>query len=499
MYSKSEKRITSLPVALGLVGLLCAGGVPARALAGAHSGSPDQQEAVLEGVEGAEHPDYLEDDDYACSCVETYMGGAEASVSSCDDAAERCADMDVLLDCAEDPDGPDCDYLRSCECDCTARASTTEFEHGPFEDVFLTGIPDLWQFDFMCGSNAVSANAVGCGPVAAAMVMYWWAQQGYAGLVDDFLVGNGSGPAEQEHDWQNLVRELRADYLAGGICVPFGGGQYATLMGKMTTGLEEYIEDAGYTVAVDHWKVCDDCTAGAADEIQGNAALDLIQDELEAGRPVIMGFNTGTAFYTSIPVLENGTFELIYAGPLSNGAPVNGIINHYAVITGYRRPLGLDVLTLNLGWHDGKTDVDVLWNPGGKWLHLYTVDITSAPDPDGEAWCSIDRGVDTDHSPPIAEAFSQPYIEISHVEQATPSATLQLTALAGTSCGIAREGEWVTYHEPTHQLETCLTVAGLPEEKALEFPGGVVSGGTDRGTADLQGGAPILDQELPLP
>jgi len=69
----------------------------------------------------------------------------------------------------------------------TALAQTTEFEHGPFDDVVLTGIPDLWQFNYMCGSNAVSANAVGCGPVSAAMVMYWWAQRGYGHLVDEGL------------------------------------------------------------------------------------------------------------------------------------------------------------------------------------------------------------------------------------------------------------------------------------------------------------------------
>jgi len=72
-------------------------------------------------------------------------------------------------------------------CNCTALAQTTEFERGPFDDVVLTGIPDLWRFNYMCGSNAVSANAVGCGPVSAAMVMYLWAQRGYGHPVDEGL------------------------------------------------------------------------------------------------------------------------------------------------------------------------------------------------------------------------------------------------------------------------------------------------------------------------
>ncbi len=436
---------------------------------------------------------------YVCSCVQTYRDGAEASVQSCDGTASQCADLDVLLDCQEEPTGPDCNYLLRCECDCTALAQTTEFEHGPFDDVVLTGIPDLWQFDYMCGSNLVSANAVGCGPVSAAMVMYWWAQRGYGRLVDDFLVGEGSGPAEQEHDWQALVRDLRANYLNGGICVPFGGGQYAVLMGKMTSGLREYIEDAGYHAKVEHWKVCDDCTAGADDEITGGTALGIIKDELEAGRPVIMGFNSGRAFDVSIPVWNGSAWETVYIGELSNGTPVAGTIDHYAVITGYRRLGGLDVLTMNLGWNDETTDHDVKWNPAGKWLHLYTVDITSSPDE--TEWCSIDRGVDEDTSPPRAEAFSYPYVEISHVESTTPSDTLQLTQLAGTACGIAREGETVSYYDTTHEEEKCLDGGDLLDEDDLALPDKFGNGEADpdRAGTDVQGGPPIVDRQEPLP
>ena len=433
---------------------------------------------------------------YSCSCEQTYRNGAETSVSTCDETQSQCADLDVVHRCEDDPDGPDCNYLVRCECDCTALTQTTEFEHGPFDDVVLTGIPDLWQFDYMCGSNAVSANAVGCGPVSAAMMMYWWAQRGYGHLVDDYLVGGGSGPAEQEHDWQALVRELRAHYLNGGICVPFGGGEYATLMGKMTTGIEEYIEDAGYHAVVNHWKVCDDCNAGADDEITGGAALDLIKDELDAGRPVIIGFNAGPAFAGSIPVWNGSAMETVYIGELSNGTPAAGTINHYAVITGYRRLGGLDVLTMNLGWHDDITDVNLKWTPAGKWLHLYTVNITSAPDAD--EWCSIDRGVDENFSPPKADAFSYPYIEISHVESSTPSSTLQLTPLAGTSCGIAREGQTVSYYDTTHEEERCVTAGMLPDEIDLPDRYQNTDDGSDRGT-DIDYGPPIVDRQDPLP
>ena len=327
---KPKMRVPSRTLLLGLVAAM-AWTQPAAAVRNVGATPMTSSPASTDVLSGGY--DHLSNG-YSCSCEQTYRNGADMSVSTCDDTQSQCADLDVVQGCEDDPDGPDCNYLVRCECDCTALAQTTEFEHGPFDDVVLTGIPDLWQFDYMCGSNAVSANAVGCGPVSAAMVMYWWAQRGYGHLVDDYLVGGGSGPAEQEHDWQALVRELRAHYLNGGICVPFGGGQYATLMGKMTTGIEEYIEDAGYHAVVNHWKVCDDCNAGADDEITGGAALDLIKDELDAGRPVIMGFNAGQAFDGFIPVWNGSAMETVYIGELSNGAPAD---RHDRSLRGHHR------------------------------------------------------------------------------------------------------------------------------------------------------------------
>jgi len=98
----------------------------------------------------------------------------------------------------------------------------------------------------------------------------------------------------------------------------------------------------------------------------------LIKDELDAGRPVIMGFNAGQAFDGFIPVSNGGTMETVYIGKPSNGTPAAGTIDHYAVITGYRRLGGLDVLTMNLGWQDDTTDVNLKWTPAGKWPHPMT-------------------------------------------------------------------------------------------------------------------------------
>ena len=51
---------------------------------------------------------------------------------------------------------------------------------------------------------------------------------------------------------------------------------------------------------------------------------------------------------------------------------------------------------MNLGWEPDENgspwvDIPVLWQPAGKWLHLYTVKIAGAPD--GDDWCVIDNGI----------------------------------------------------------------------------------------------------------
>jgi hypothetical protein len=100
-----------------------------------------------------------------------------------------------------------------------------------------------------------------------------------------------------------------------------------------------------------------------------------------------------------------------------------------------------------------------------------------------------------------AYAFSQPYVEISHVGSSTPSTTNELAVLAGTSCGIAREGEWASWYDTTHQLETCVTARDLPtkEEMADEVAWETTTTGMRDEDGLAGGGAPILDQELPLP
>lgn len=121
----------------------------------------------------------------------------------------------------------------------------------------------------------------------------------------------GNGAHDQLYDWIELVTALREDYcgFGRGLCVPFSGGgytpysgQYAVFHEALATGLAEYIADAGYAAEVAHYKVCEDCNANAADELQSLEGLALIKSELRAGRPVIMGFNSNRAGNGPLPV-----------------------------------------------------------------------------------------------------------------------------------------------------------------------------------------------------
>lgn len=421
------------------------------------------------------------DDDEVCTCIAEYSDGTSEQVADC--SRSECPDLDTYNACrnAEStgvmPIGG-CQLLEACECDCRSTELTTSEYFD--EDIYLAGLPNLWQFDYACG--AFGQNAVGCGPVAASMVMYWWAQQGYEGLVTGLMTGAGVSPAVREHDWQGMVETFRDDYLDGGICV---ADQYATLQGTMRDGLEDFINDGGYTASVDHYKVCDGCNRNASDEITADSGLDIILDELASGRPVIMGFNVGramddTTFYDDY---ETDSVEA-YSGELSNGAPLSGIISHYAVITGYERVDGQDLLLLNMGWA-GSYDIRFLWNVAGKWLHLYTVDLNGAPD--GDDFCAIDRGID----PTFLDSAD---LDLSFDWDIAPQ-----TVLAGTSCGVLREVHVSEYY-PTWSGPTfeCDPFAGLDDVQTADpwDIGGTTTTNTHE-PGGYQGGAPILDQIPP--
>lgn len=406
-------------------------------------------------------------------CHLTYVDGTTQSTASCDNVL--CADIETALDCQDTLGEGDCNLIDACDCD---YQRTEIYEHTDWEeDTLLTGIPNLWQFDYGCGLGG--DNAIGCGIVAPEMIFYWWAQQGYDGLVEDFLVGSGDGPAEREHDWKAFGRVLRDDYFSGGICVP--GGQYAVPQGTLENGLDAYLQDAGYTARVDHYRVCSSCAAGGATDLSKTEGLTEVKGELRAGRPVIIGMNSGKTLKSHIDVYDPvaGDAVRVYTGKLSNGTPAFGTIDHYAVVTGYRELNGMDVLSLNFGWGndpDPSQDILVEWNPGGKWLHLFTVDITSPPD--GTPWCALDRGLS-------ASFTADRKLELSH-DSLTPD-----IPLAGVGCGIVRDSS-VWYEYETYDVGyTCWTGGRLPDIDDVPVPGG--------GDFDPRGGGMILDELDPLP
>ncbi len=381
-----------------------------------------------------------------CQCRLRYSDGPTLPVDDCD--TNLCPSFDELRGCEATASG--CELVASCTCEC--EHSYQGIRQTESEDTLLSGVVNLWQFEHGCGSRPPVTgpgtivlnppNAIGCGPIAGAEILYWWAQQGYAGLVAQHLGGTGAGPEDRAHDWQSLAAELYDEYFAT-ICVP--GGQTAVAPPSFTKGLRDYIADAGYSSSVGHYKVCDGCNVNGDDELTSAGGLELVKSELRAGRPVVMGFNAGRALAVQIHLVdvEAGAPEslLTYFGELSNGTPITGTISHYGVITGYRRFAGQDVVTVNLGWGEGAsstTDIPFLWNPAGKWLHLHTVEIYD--DPDGQAWCALDRGLSNAY-------WDSTLLGLSHSGGSIEE------VLAPSSCGIDRDRSFVV-DSGTHQYET---------------------------------------------
>jgi hypothetical protein len=270
-----------------------------------------------------------------------------------------------------------------------------------------------------------------------ASLLYWWAQRGYPRLVEDHLTAAG------QQSWRSFVEELHDDYLDG-ACIPawLGGGvsQYLVTQDELEKELKQYVVDHGAFASVSHYRVCDGCNLNDDNDRSKSGGLQIIQDQLEAGRPLILGFASNRADESSDFV--DG--ESILTGELSNGA---GWIDHYAVITGYRRTSdGRDVIYINNGSDNSAPDVALQWNPSGKWTHLFTLSISSTASP--AQFCSLDQ--------PISTMFSS-YVDVetSHATRNTSSSTREFTVMAGTGCGKAQDGVWrpVT----THTADYCPT------------------------------------------
>jgi hypothetical protein len=472
---------TLQPSAL-LIAALCVIAMPAAARPSTSTGRQSTGTIASTGTVAGGIATTPMNGDEVCTCIATYSDGSSDEVSEC--ARSECPDLETYNACRDAgstgvmPIGG-CRLLDACACEC--RSTELVVQEYVDEDIFLAGVPNLWQFDYACG--AFGANAVGCGPVAATTVMYWWAQQGYDGLVTGFMSGRGTSPVEREHDWQGMVETFRDDYLDGGFCV---AGQYATLQGTMRNGIDDFIADAGYAASVDHYKVCDGCNRNAADELAADDGLDVVISELAQGRPVIMGFNVGPATATTDTFDDYESDPVVaYDGELSNGAPATGIISHYAVITGYQRIDSQDIVYLNLGWQQWE-DVPFLWNVAGKWLHLYTVDMHEGAS--GDEFCSIDRGID------------DTFLDDDDLDLSFDSNTVPRTVLAGAMCGILREEHVSEYYPQWNGAQfECDPYGGFADIEPLDTSMGGSTSGTHSGGSLHNGGPAILDEQLPLP
>jgi len=433
-------------IALGLCGLL-----------GLATSARSHAQALSGSATSADHQSVV--DGESCSCTRTYIDGHTEQSSTCDEASTECLSIDTLVACQDDPLAPACsDGLDRCECYCHGD-SQLRFDHEPEDGVYLTGIPNFWQHDSVCQPYGYYAP-IGCGPLAMTMLLYWYDQQGWPGLAPGSLEISGL----RVHDWQQAA-EYAAEWMPR-ICSPTGSGT-AVLPHELAPALDDYLSiHVGHPSWVAHWKVCGGCNTTQSDQLLPAEGIDIVKGQLEAGRPVIVGFNLSPAIESQATV--DG--ETIYTGELSNGSLVTGTISHYGVITGYRRASdGRDVLYMNAGLivSDGSTSEDMAfeWNVGGKWLHLYTVNPGGGP-LSGIDWCPMDDLLATGNLArqfaPLAQSQPRASVSLSHASRVGPGASERLTVLAGSSCGIARAGAYELYTPGWTESLSCAVPGDLP-------------------------------------
>lgn len=263
------------------------------------------------------------------------------------------------------------------------------------DGLFVRGVPDFWQFPYGCTGWNSRPNLVGCGNIAMAELIYWYASMGYPELVEDSHVENTVSSSVLDmmkdifddnsrpwpsvfHSWTHLVREIRDDYV-NGICVPAYGrdrGLYAVDQPGFMNGLEDFASDRGVDLNVNVHLI---------DRNNADDGLEIIKEELAAGRPVAIRFNSGRA--NNSFGIDSETGEMFFSGFLSNGTPVFGTNDHYSIITGYRKTAsGRDLIYMNLGLGDlpsnvfpEGTDSAHEWNVAGRWVRLYTIEMGDEP------------------------------------------------------------------------------------------------------------------------
>jgi hypothetical protein len=295
-------------------------------------GVRDGMEVLIPGADEAE-----------CTCTAHYLDGSTASVPECD---PMLPDSCCELEDGELPPGTDpADCLNYCECDCTDQEfSTIYYDH------LLRGVPNFFQHEIPSQSIFCDANvAVGCGPIAAAMIMTWYDNLGHDALLDHHHNTDGA------FLWQDLAEEFREDYLNGNC---WNDVTFVT-PNSMAGGMISYIHDAGLYGYVWH------------DEINRSSELDgwqTIKDEIEENRPLVLGYN-------------------VSASSIGGGLS----IDHYAVITGHSTALGTHEIRVNQGWGiDSQETLE--WDiPVGK-VHLYAVEVTATPT--GNLECAHDTPLD---------------------------------------------------------------------------------------------------------
>jgi hypothetical protein len=254
---------------------------------------------------------------------------------------------------------------------------------------FIRGVPNLDQYpvDISFGKTA----AVGCGPLAVAELMIWYASIGYPELASNHE--NSAGRIQ----WKDLTDDLR-DRLPTSTLFSDGGTSIDPGQ-KMADAIEDYIEDQGYSATV-QWDIAKD-----GDE---KKSLKVVKSYINNGKPVLIAFDTGDK--------DTLHTEVGY--------------DHMALVVGYED----DQVLINMG--NGRGDNQwYKWDFDGGKVFTMVVQMDSMRYTD-ETWCAHDDGLSahlTDTSGMGYTTQSSDYDDYAMAYH-----------LAGEGCGVLSNADFLT-------------------------------------------------------
>ncbi|MEW6096263.1 MAG: hypothetical protein AB1567_07030 [bacterium] len=323
-----------------------------------------------------------ESTDENCTSYYTYINDNRTDVTSCDNLENHCC-----LENGQEWDPYNCPVSCTTECSETHNSYRTKtysltawyrvitsatVGRSPSKSAWIWGVPTFYQH--IAGQCSWPYQNqyyyVGCGPIAGAELVAWYASIGYTGLTDGFRDSNG------KLKWQELAETLRDDYMnCTARCAAEGDDNPTSCSGiKVKNGLKDYFDEKGYeNWNFSYYKVK---AGGEGDKLTPSEGFEKIKTYVDQGYPVIIVYCVDEDQCDGGIGIRDVSLDWTEA--------------HDALITGYYEESGVDYIYINYGHGEGDNYHEEWHIPQGS-VRLIFVSPPLGAAFDTSKWCTLEN------------------------------------------------------------------------------------------------------------